>query len=128
MRRERGREGVVQAMKDRRTSDRDMCSDLVEIAFQDQFGEPVLETGLLEDLSEDGLCISLGIPLSEGTPIEFDCDGFSGEAHVRYCNIGDYGYIVGVEFAAGLRWDREAWSPKHLLPASSSESSSAPES
>ena len=99
----------------KRAYGREMCSELVEVSFHDQTGNVVCEKGLLEDLSKEGLCFSLAIPMTVGLEMEFHCDGFSGKAHVCYCNLGEYGYLVGAEFADGCGWDKEMWRPKHLI-------------
>ena len=99
----------------KRRSPRQMCSDFVKVSFADQDGRTVSDTGLLEDVSRQGLNISLNIPLPEGHDIELQIEGFSGKARVRYCNIGDYGYLIGLEFADHHEWDPKKWAPRHLL-------------
>ena len=32
-----------------------------------------------------------------------------------HTELGDYGYLVGLEFADGYEWDRQKWTPDHLL-------------
>ena len=102
-------------VSDRRIEKRDMCSDLIEIRFEDQTGRQVIETGLVEDVSPAGLCVSLNLPVTAGCLVEFAAEGFSGRARVRYCELGDYSYLLGMEFSDGFRWDRQKWQPKHLL-------------
>ena len=80
-----------------------------------QYKLPYLWCTTLEDLSKEGLCFRLAIPMTVGLEMEFHCDGFSGKAHVCYCNLGEYGYLVGAEFANGCGWDKERWRPKHLI-------------
>ncbi len=99
----------------KRRSSRQMCSDFVQVSFADQDGRTVSDTGLLEDVSRQGLNISLNIPLPEGQDIKLQSEGFSGKARVRYCNVGDYGYLVGLEFADRHEWDPKKWAPRHLL-------------
>ena len=70
----------------KRRSPRQMCSDFVKVSFADQEGRTVSDTGLLEDVSQQGLNISLNIPLPEGQDIKVQTEGFSGKARVRYCN------------------------------------------
>ena len=50
--------------------------------------------------------------------MEFRCQGFDGRVRVRYCNLGEYGYLVGAEFAGGCGWDKERWQPKHMISVS----------
>jgi hypothetical protein len=100
---------------DKRRSPRQMCSDFVQVSFADQNGRMVSDTALLEDVSQQGLNISLNIPLPKGQDIQLEIDDFSGTARVRYCNIGEYSYLVGLEFADQYEWDAEKWAPRHLL-------------
>ena len=92
-----------------------MCSEIVNVSFQDQQDTQVATTALLEDLSPQGACLSLDMPLTVGLRVRLETDGFGREAEVRYCELGDYGYLVGVEFAAGEEWHRQEWQPSHLL-------------
>lgn len=101
--------------QNRRVTERSLCSELVRIEYRDQKGEIVNFAGLLEDVSRRGLCISLSLPVSVGTEISFQCEGFSGKAMVEYCNLGDYSYLVGATFLDGLEWDESTWRPRHLL-------------
>ena len=100
---------------ERRLRDRKLCSELVEVSFDDQRGWRVSETGLLEDVAARGLCVSLSIPIPQGWPVRIRGEGFRGEGTVRYCNLGDYGYLLGLEFASGQEWNPEKWRPKYLL-------------
>ena len=102
-------------ISNKRSSPRQMCSDYVKVSFADQDGRTVSDTGLLEDVGRQGLNISLNIPLPKGQDIKLQMEGFSGKARVRYCNIGDYGYLIGLEFADRYEWDPEKWAPRHLL-------------
>ena len=34
---------------------------------------------------------------------------------VKYCLQNEIGYFAGIEFAAGQRWSRKIYEPKHLL-------------
>ena len=106
----------------RRRSPRQMCSDFVKVSFADQNGRTVSDTGLLEDVSRRGLNISLNIPLPEGQDIQLQIDGFSGKARVRYCDIGDYGYLIGLEFDDRYEWDPKKWAPRHLLAVPAEDS------
>lgn len=106
----------------RRRAAREMCSDLIQISLQDQRGHWVRETGLLEDVSLHGMCISLNIPITVGRLVHLHARGFRGEARVRSCELGDYSYLLGVEFSDGFEWDRKKWKPKHLLPVPGDDS------
>ena len=106
----------------KRQSTRQMCSDFVKVSFADQNGRTVSDTGLLEDVSPQGLNISLSIPLPKGQEIQLRMEKFSGTARVRYCNLGEYSYLVGLEFADQHEWDPEKWAPCHLLTVPAEDS------
>ena len=101
-------------LPDRRRHRRSLCSEIVELTFEDQTGRIVRQTGLLEDLSKRGACLNLPIPLGVGRDVRLAANGFERGASVRYCELADDGYTVGLEFAAGSDWDRNAWKPGHL--------------
>ncbi len=88
---------------------------MITVSFRDQQEAPVETTALLEDLSPQGACLSLNLPLTVGAWVQLSADGFSAEAEVRYCKLGEYGYLIGIEFAAGQEWCWERWQPGHLL-------------
>jgi hypothetical protein len=102
--------------KEQRRSGRLMCSELVEIAFQDQTGLWVRETGVIEDVGSNGLGVSLNLPLSIGRAVTVSNNRFRTEATVKHCEFEVYGYLVGLEFSGGLEWNRADWEPEHLLP------------
>jgi len=99
----------------RRSHVRQLCSDFIEISFEDRRGFSVTQTGLMEDLTEQGVCVSMSLPLPVGQTVNVKTDGFSGEAFVRHCTLGDYGYLVGLELSKDCVWDPKQWQPKHLL-------------
>lgn len=94
---------------------RALCSELVRITFRDQRGRRVQETAVLEDLGEKGARISLSLPLTPGSQVGFHAASFEANAHVRYCELADSGFAVGLEFAGDSRWDEKKWASEHLL-------------
>lgn len=99
----------------RRRDARALCSELVRISFRDQRGRRIQETAVLEDLAETGVRISLSLPLTPGCQVGLQATAFEASAHVRYCELADSGFAVGLEFAGDFRWDEKEWTPKHLL-------------
>ena len=99
---------------ERRRNDREMCSDFVQIAWLEQTGRRLSFVGVLEDVSPEGLCISLEVPVPVGHAVHLHTKGFEGEAAVQYCELNGYGYQVGLEFKDGYSWSREKWRPQHL--------------
>ena len=94
---------------------RALCSELVRISFRDQRGRRIQETAVLEDLGEQGTRFSLCLPLTPGCLVGFQAGAFEASAQVRYCELSDSGFAVGIEFAGDFRWDEKEWAPEHLL-------------
>lgn len=105
----------MRSSNERRSGKRELCADFVQVAWEDQQGRRISFVGLLEDVSPGGLCVNLDVPVPLGQKVHLHTKGFEGEAEVRYCDLGEYGYQVGVEFVEGCWWDRQKWRPKHLL-------------
>lgn len=111
----RRRESHLSASKDQRRSERLMCSELVEIAFQDQTGRWVRETGVIEDVGSNGLGVSLGIPVSVGRQVAVSNARFHSNATIKHCAPEEDSYLLGLEFSGGFEWDKADWEPEHLL-------------
>jgi len=103
------------APQDRRTQHRNLCSNLAEIAFADQQGRQVRQQALVEDVSQEGVCVSSSLPLTEGWKVTLHADGFTAEANVRYCQLGDYSFLIGLQFEPETSPGRFGWRPDHLL-------------
>lgn len=104
-----------QQTPDRRRDVRKLCSELVEVSFDDQQGNSVTTVALVEDLSDTGLCVSSSLPISPGRLVRVRAEGLRGSGIVRYCELGDYSYLLGLELKPG--W-RNGWTPRHELPLS----------
>lgn len=104
--------------QEKRRNPREMCSDFVQVSWLDDRERRISTLGLLEDVSPEGICVSLELPVASGRNVHLHSRGIEGEAEVRYCELGDYGYLIGLEFSDGCSWDREKWRPKHLLEPS----------
>jgi hypothetical protein len=100
---------------DKRRSTRELCAHIVRITWLDDNGRPVSSLGLIEDVSANGFCVSLQMPVTSGRDVQVHTDGGVGSARVRYCEVGDYGYLLGLELSPGDAWDPGKWRPKHLL-------------
>ena len=94
---------------------RALCSELVRISFRDQRGRRIQEAAVLEDVAEKGVRISLSLPLTPGAQVGLQAAAFEVNAHVRYCELADIGFAVGLEFSDDFRWDEKEWAPEHLL-------------
>ena len=101
--------------QDKRRNPREMCSDFVQVVWMDDCAHRISTLGVLEDVNPDGLCVSLELPVPKGRKVLIHTRGIKGPGRVCYCELGDYGYRIGLEFSEGCSWDREKWQPKHLL-------------
>jgi hypothetical protein len=102
-------------MKDRRTENRMLCADMVQVCWKDQAGRKKSATGLLEDISPSGACLQMEAPVGLGTAIRWRSADSEFKGNVRYCVYREIGYFVGVEFVADSRWSKKAFRPQHLL-------------
>ena len=107
---------VPTANEERRQHRRHLCSELVDVSFEDDMGIAVKETGLVEDVSVDGMCLSFSLPVPLARAVSIRAEDFSGSGEVAYCEVCDYGYLIGLKFPEGAGWDASRWLPQHLLP------------
>ena len=105
----------MQPKSDRRQHRRQMCADFVQVAWLAPSARRSSYVGIIEDVSPEGLCINLDVPVPVGTEVHLHTRGFQGEAEVRYSRSSEVGYLVGLEFLDGYTWDQKKWRPKHLL-------------
>ena len=106
---------MTTAPTDRRTQPRRLCSNLAELAFKDQTGRRVRQQALVEDVSDEGVCVSSSLPLTEGWSVTLHADGFTSAGTVRYCHLGDYSFLIGLKFEPETGPGRFGWRPDHLL-------------
>lgn len=103
------------APDERRTERRSLCSNLAEISFHDQNGRLIRQQALVEDVTATGVCVSSSLPVSEGGRVTLHADGYIAEGEVRYCRLGDYSFLIGLQFEAEHGPGRRGWRPDHLL-------------
>jgi hypothetical protein len=102
-------------MSERRSKQRNLCSDLVELFWSDRLGWPHRARAVLEDISPTGACVQVEtiIPVNEELALRLGELGLP--AIVRYCTLIDGSYFVGVEFSSEKGWSPEEYNPKHIL-------------
>ena len=88
---------------------------LAEAALKDTSGKLHKELGSLEDISPQGACLQVEEALPPDTVLTIIYPGGKFIARVKYCNLQETGYFVGVEFEGGYRWSRRLYDPPHLL-------------
>jgi len=115
-------------MKERRVERRILCADLVEVGWLDQDGQQHAAIANLEEISTQGASIILETALSVGTTVHIRCLRGVFTGAVCYCSHEpDFGYIAGLEFVSGTRWDVRKYRPRHLLDPLSVAGYSVPE-
>jgi hypothetical protein len=102
-------------MNERRTGQRNLCSDIVELFWSDKAGWPHRIKAILEDISAPGACVQTESAIPVNTELAVRTGELGLPGHVRYCTLIGGSYFVGVEFTAGTRWMPEDYSPKHIL-------------
>jgi hypothetical protein len=92
-----------------------LCADLVGLRWRDRSGRGRKTVAGLEDISLSGVCLQVDeqIPLMTEVRISYPTGEFLGI--VRYCQLKELGYFVGVQFQEGCRWSHGDFKPKHLL-------------
>ena len=102
-------------MQERRTENRMLCADVLEVHWRDHGVHSHCLTALLEDISPSGACLQLEKAIPLGASISWNSSGYEFTGKVRYCVYREIGYFVGVEFAPGLKWSQSTFEPQHLL-------------
>jgi hypothetical protein len=102
-------------MLNRRNNTRNLCSDIVELCWNDESGWPLRTHAVIEDIGDAGACLQSEIRIPVGSDISIQLGSSVYEAKVRYCTLIDHGYFVGAEFVEGTRWSPGTEDPKHLF-------------
>ena len=115
-------------MKERRIERRVLCAELVEVGWRDQTGQRHGAIANLEEISTQGASIILEAALSVGTTVQIRCLRGVFTGAVCYCHHEpDFGYVAGLEFVGGTRWDMRKYRPRHLLDPLSVAGDGAPD-
>jgi hypothetical protein len=89
------------------------CSDLIKVRIEGS--APVELTANLEDISPSGACLQFEQPVPVGSVLTLRLGRWKFRGQVKYCRQSEMGYFAGMQFAAGRKWSRAAYEPKHLL-------------
>jgi len=100
---------------ERRTENRMLCADILEIRWKDRSGAQHRATALLEDISSSGACLQTEAPIPLKAEIGWDSPTQFFSGYVRYCVYREIGYFVGVEFGESSKWSESTFTPQHLL-------------
>jgi hypothetical protein len=102
-------------MKERRTENRLLCAELVELAWEDDSGRKRRRVANLEDISLSGMCLQVEAAIPPGTAIRMSYGDGELVGIIRYCVLRDLSYFLGVQFEEGCRWSTQHFRPEHLL-------------
>jgi hypothetical protein len=92
-----------------------LCSELVDVRWEDSTGRTRKALANLEDISLSGVCLQLDDPVPLDTVLRISHPNGEFQGDVRYCLFREIGYFLGVEFAPGCKWSPDAYQPQHLL-------------
>ena len=102
-------------MEERRTHDRLLCAELVEVVWEDDSGRKRRRIANLEDISLSGMCLQVEAAIPPGTAITISYGDGEMVGIIRYCVLREGGYFLGVQFEQGCRWSTQHFMPQHLL-------------
>jgi hypothetical protein len=102
-------------MQERRTDNRMLCADLLELVYRDGTGSERWRIVNLEDISRAGACVQSESRIPDGTNVVLRYGGAELAGVVRYCGFRDGCCFLGIEFAADCRWSPGCFVPEHLL-------------
>ena len=92
-----------------------MCADMVRLLFKNSTGRQSVCTGMLEDISPSGACLSMDKPMPLGATVEIAYRKGRLQGSVAYCFFREMGYWIGIEFDAKAKWSPREFRPHHLL-------------
>jgi hypothetical protein len=102
-------------MQEKRSDNRLLCAELVELVWQPESGKQRRSIANLEDISLSGVCVQLEREIRPGTPVAINYGDGELLGTVRYCLYREFGYFLGVELKEGSRWSSQHYKPQHLL-------------
>ncbi len=102
-------------MQDKRTDNRLLCAELVELVWHPESGKERRSVANLEDISLSGACVQLEREIRPGTLIAINYGDGELLGTVRYCVYREVGYFLGIELNEGSRWSSQHYKPQHLL-------------
>jgi hypothetical protein len=93
-----------------------LCSELVTVTYEEQPGEIRQATANLEEISATSAVVLLEEKPSLGSSISLSIKGFDLFGVISACLYdATLGWFVIVALDAASRWDRDWFSPQHML-------------
>lgn len=105
-------------MKERRSENRMLCADLVEVCWSDATGQPCTVVANLEEISMRGAQLVLDVPVPPGTKLvlRMACGNIAATASACR-HEPDFGFALTVRLPRRGRWEshpRHHFDPKAL--------------
>jgi hypothetical protein len=101
-------------MQERRSDERMMCAELVEVLWE-QGGRQCRRIANLEDISLSGICLHIEKPIPAGTRIVMRYGDGQLSGTIRYSVYREIGYFLGIQLEENCRWSSLHFRPEHLV-------------
>lgn len=100
-------------MKERRTENRLLCAELVELVWKDAAGQTCRRLANLEDISSSGISLQSDVAIRAGGPVTVRYRDRDLAGVVRYCHHQQLGYFLGIRLETSCNWSDSR--PEHLF-------------
>jgi hypothetical protein len=102
-------------MKERRTENRLLCAELVELVWKDAAGQTCRRLANLEDISSSGINLQSDVAIRKGGPVTVRYRDRDLAGVVRYCEHRELGYFLGIHLETSCDWSEDRFRPEHLF-------------
>jgi hypothetical protein len=94
-----------------------LCSELVNVLYEDPSLILNQIVANLEEISSTGATLFVEEPLEPASPVSFHAKGHDLNGFVESCDFHDIlGWIVEIEFDACSQWSLQMFIPDHSVP------------
>lgn len=95
---------------------RDLCSELVSVAYPTSRGERIAVSGNLEEIAECSALVLAESAIPKGARIRVACESNELRGRVESCTYEEsLGFFVEVKLDPASYWSRQWFTPQHLL-------------
>jgi len=95
------------------TGKRYLCSHLVQIRLEDHTLSP--QAAVLEQIDEETAIFGSETDYPVEIGIVIDAEGLAAPARVVVTRERETDFEIIAQFTQGYRWNKQAWTPDHLL-------------
>jgi len=93
-----------------------LCSELVNVKFIDDSGQPQIATANLEEISHGGMTLLIDSTVPIGTAVSIEAQGHVLRGRITHTEHDDLlGWYLGVKLSARSPWSPDLFVPTHLL-------------